>query len=181
MNNRPAGHARDNTQIASRSIQKGAAARGAAQKSPHAYPGTAAASTAACAPFLASTAGRLGAGTLKETPIASKLAGKLRLGCSQVLLVPPTPACAKGPLPKELLWYAKVSCSPLSGFSKGSLVQEALAKETAVECSPIWLPSPAPLRRRLEGALAMETNVGAAQHDVSRSNAGAAVIDIDLL
>ena len=33
-------------------------------------------------------------------------------------------------------------------------VQGSLAQDAAVECSPIWLPSPAPLRRRLESALA---------------------------
>ena len=33
--------------------------------------------------FLAPAAGHLGPEALKETPIASKLAGKLRLGCSQ--------------------------------------------------------------------------------------------------
>ena len=59
-------------------------------------------------------------------------------------------------------------------------MQEALAEEGAVECSPIWLPSPAPLRRRLEGALAMETSLGAAQRDFGEKVANAAAIDIDL-
>ena len=60
-------------------------------------------------------------------------------------------------------------------------MQEALAKETVVECSPNWLPSPAPLRRRLEGTLAVQTALGSAQHDISRAELSAAIIDINLL
>ena len=61
-----------------------------------------------------------------------------------------------------------------------SVVQAALAEATVVECSPNWLPSPAPLRRRLEGTLAVQTALGSAQHDISRADLSAAVIDIDL-
>ena len=76
-------HARDNMQIAYRSTRKSADVRGAAPKSPRACSGKASASAAASAPVLAPAAGHLGPEALKETPIASKLAGKLRLGCSQ--------------------------------------------------------------------------------------------------
>lgn len=70
-------------QIAHRSTRKVAGARGAAPKSPRACPGRPPA-TAPCPAGLASAAGHLGAKALKDTPIISKLAGKLRLGCSQV-------------------------------------------------------------------------------------------------
>ena len=111
----PARHARDDTQTAYRSIRKGAAARGAAAKSPRACSCTAAASAAAFAPVLAAAAeAHLGAGAIKETPIACKLAGKLRLGCSQVLPRVLNACLCKRHLPEDLLQSAKVSCSLLS-------------------------------------------------------------------
>ena len=49
----------------------------------------------------------------------------------------------------------------------------------AAESSPIWLPSPAPLRRRLESAMAQEHRLCATEG--SRNPLPAAdVIDIDL-
>ena len=58
-------------------------------------------------------------------------------------------------------------------------VQETALGEAAAESSPIWLPSPAPLRRRLESAMAEKPRLCAT--DGSRNPLPAAdVIDIDL-
>ena len=58
-------------------------------------------------------------------------------------------------------------------------VQETALGEAAAESSPIWLPSPAPLRRRLESAMAEKPRLCTAEG--SRNPLPAAdVIDIDL-
>ena len=58
-------------------------------------------------------------------------------------------------------------------------VQETALGEAAAESSPIWLPSPAPLRRRLESAMAEKPRL--CTTDGSRNPLPAAdVIDIDL-
>ena len=63
-------------------------------------------------------------------------------------------------------------------------VQEPLAEGLDMGSSPIWLPSPAPVRRRLEGALAQERPLRSAMSAGGGSSAqhasAAAEIDIDL-
>ena len=58
-------------------------------------------------------------------------------------------------------------------------VQETALGEAAAECSPIWLPSPAPLRRRLESAMAEKPRLCATDGSCNPLPA-ADIIDIDL-
>ena len=76
------GHSSNDMQIAHRSIHKGSGAQRPAQKSPRACICNASAAAGTCA--LASASWQVGGEGPKETPIASKLAGKLQLACSQV-------------------------------------------------------------------------------------------------
>ena len=57
-------------------------------------------------------------------------------------------------------------------------VQEAASGEAA-ESSPIWLPSPAPLRRRLESAMAEKSRL-CATNGSRNPQPAADIIDIDL-